>query len=149
MSRLRGTAAAAVRWVGAEIAPIVLLPLAGLLVWVAIWEVWLPTPDAGAPSQRSETLAIVLLLLATGLALAGVFHDRLRTVAIDRTGVRFDLTAAERAGAHELLDRLAARGASEREVARAFGAYLRQVRSAHALSHDEARTLAATIAGRA
>src|SRR5437870_1494542 len=53
MSRLKGTATAAVHWVGAEIAPIVLLPLAAVLVWVSVWKVWLPSPDAGTPSRRS------------------------------------------------------------------------------------------------
>ncbi|TML82989.1 MAG: hypothetical protein E6G08_21090 [Actinobacteria bacterium] len=68
MTRLKGTATAAVRWVGAEIAPLVLLPLAAVLVWVSVWKVWLPSPDAGTPSRRSVTLAIVLLVLGVSAA---------------------------------------------------------------------------------
>ena len=47
-------------WVGAEIAPIVLLPLAAVLVWVSVWKVWLPPLDPGAPSRRSVTLEALL-----------------------------------------------------------------------------------------
>src|SRR5919206_4042050 len=77
MSRLKGTATAAVRWVGAEIAPLVLLPLAAVLVWVSVWKVWLPAPDDGAPARRSVTLAIVLLVLGVGAAVIAGFHNRL------------------------------------------------------------------------
>src|SRR5262249_18743806 len=78
MSRLKGTATAAVRWVGAEIAPLVLLPLAAVLVWVSVWKVWLPSPDAGTPSRRSGTLAILLLVLGGSAPVLAVFPHRLR-----------------------------------------------------------------------
>ena len=52
MTRLKGTATAAVRWVGAEIAPIVLLPLAAVLVWVSVfalpWHVYVWAREGGA-----------------------------------------------------------------------------------------------------
>ena len=85
MGRLTGTAAAAVRWVGAEIAPLVPLPLAAVLVWVSVWKVWLPSPDAATPSRRSVTLAIVLLVLGVSAAVVAVFHDRLRRIELSRS----------------------------------------------------------------
>ena len=33
-------------WLGTNVVPVVLVPLAALLVWVAIWKVWLPDPGA-------------------------------------------------------------------------------------------------------
>src|SRR5579862_9576830 len=98
MSRLKGTATAAVRWVGAEIAPIVLLPLAAILVWVSVWKVWLPAPDGGSPARRSVTLAIVLLVLGVGAAVIGVFHDRLKRIDLTRSGLTVTLTQPERGG---------------------------------------------------
>src|SRR5205085_4222048 len=98
MSRLTGTATAAVRWVGAEIAPLVLLPLAAVLVWVSVWKVWLPSPEAGAPSRRSVTLAIVLLVLGVRGGVIAVFHDRLRRIAPSRTGLTVALAPPGRGG---------------------------------------------------
>src|SRR5438552_15468212 len=98
MSRLTGTATAAVRWVGAEIAPIVLLPLAAVLVWVSVWKVWLPSPDDGSPSRRSVTLAIVLLVFGVGAAVIAVFHDRLRRIELSRPGLSVAPTPAEADG---------------------------------------------------
>src|SRR5205085_11697952 len=123
MSRLTGTATAAVRWVGAEIAPLVLLTLAVVLVWVSVWKVWLPAPDAGTPSRRSVTLAIVLLVLGVGAAVIGVFHDRLRRIELTRTGVSITLTQPERVGLGALVERLAASGAPPAKVAEAIRRY--------------------------
>src|SRR4051812_32515310 len=157
MSRLTGTAAAAVRWVGAEIAPLVLLPLAAVLVWVSVWKVWLPAPDAGAPSRRSVTLAIVLLVLGVGAAVIGVFHDRLRRIELSRTGVAITLTPPERAGLGALVERLAASGAPPAKVAEAIRRYLDAVQTrrpapkavaadGRGLSAEEAEALAERIA---
>src|SRR5437763_6011651 len=124
MSRLTGTATAAVRWVGAEIAPLVLLTLAVVLVWVSVWKVWLPSPDDGTPSRRSVTLAIVLLLLGVGAAVVGVFHDRLRRIELSRTGLTVTLSPTERAGLGALVEQLARSGASSAKVAEAIRRYL-------------------------
>src|SRR2546423_11142422 len=97
MSRLTGPAAAAVRWVGAEIAPLVLLPLAAVLVWVSVWKVWLPSPDAGTPSRRSVTLAIVLLVLGVSAAVIAVFHNRLRRIQPSRPSPTGALPPPQRA----------------------------------------------------
>jgi hypothetical protein len=129
MSRLKGTATAAVRWVGAEIAPIVLLPLAAVLVWVSVWKVWLPAPDTGSPSRRSVTLAIVLLVLGVSAAVIGVFHDRLRRIEFSRTGLTVALTPPERDGLGALVERLAQKGASSAKVAEAVRRYLDAVQS--------------------
>jgi hypothetical protein len=99
------------RWLGANFAPLVLVALAGTLLWVAIWEVWLPAPDGGSPSRRSETLALALVLLGVGAAVLGVFHDRLNSFALDRSGFKIVLTAAERRGAQALVEELGRRGA--------------------------------------
>ncbi|HZO96055.1 MAG TPA: hypothetical protein VFB42_01665 [Gaiellaceae bacterium] len=158
MSRLRGTATAAVRWVGAEIAPIVLLPLAAVLVWVSVWKVWLPAPGAGTPSRRSVTLAIVLLVLGVSSAVIAVFHDRLRRIQLSRTGLTVTLTAPERDGLGALVERLAAGGASSDRVAEAIRRYLDAVQSrrpakpkalapaGEGLSAEEAHALAERIA---
>ena len=129
MSRLTGTATAAVRWVGAEIAPIVLLPLAAVLVWVSVWKVWLPSPDAGTPSRRSVTLAIVLLVLGVSAAVIGVFHDRLRRIELSRSGLTVALTPPERDGLGALVERLAQKGASSAKVAEAVRRYLDALQS--------------------
>src|SRR3954451_14254818 len=124
MTSLRGTAAAAVRWVGAEIAPIVLLPLAAILVWVSVWKVWLPAPDGGTPARRSVTLAIVLLVLGVSAAVIGVFHDRLRRIELSRSGLTVSLTPVERDGLGSLVERLAAAGTPAGKVAEAVRRYL-------------------------
>jgi hypothetical protein len=129
MSWLKGTATAAVHWVGAEIAPIVLLPLAAVLVWASVWKIWLPSPDAGTPSRRSVTLAIVLLVLGLSAAVIGVFHDRLRRVEFSRTGLTVTLTPPERDGLGALVERLAQKGASSAKVAEAVRRYLDAVES--------------------
>ena len=123
MTRLKGTATAAVRWVGAEIAPLVLLPLAAVLVWVSVWKVWLPSPDAGAPSRRSVTLAIVLLVLGVSAAVIAVFHDRLRRIELSRTGLTVALTPPERDGLGALVERLVQKGAPSAKVAEAIHRY--------------------------
>ena len=140
MSRLKGTAAAAVRWVGAEIAPLVLLPLAAVLVWVSVWKVWLPSPEAGTPSRRSVTLAIVLLVLGVSAAVIAVFHNRLRRIELSRSGLTVTLTPAERGGLGSLVEQLVQKGASPDKVAEAIRRYLDAVQTrrppAKALSPD-------------
>src|SRR5918911_4269293 len=123
MSRLKGTATAAVRWVGAEIAPLVLLPLAAVLVWASVWKVWLPSPDGESPSRRSVTLAIVLLVLGVGAAVVGVFHNRLRRIELSRTGVTVTLTQPEQTGLGALVEQPARSGASPAKVAEAVRRY--------------------------
>ena len=146
-------------WAGRNVAPLILVPLGALLVWVAIWEVWLPRPVSGptigrtvttvdasagtrpthkvttvvrtaagaSPSSRSETLVIVLLLLGSGAAIVGVFHDRIASIELDKDGLKIALTKSEQAAAAELVGRLARSGAGERTVARALGRYVRAV----------------------
>jgi hypothetical protein len=57
LSRVGDAAAETFRWAGANIAPLVLLPLAAVLVWVAIWKVWLP--DADTPAATTKTVTTV------------------------------------------------------------------------------------------
>jgi len=158
MSRLSETAAAAVRWVGAEIAPIVLLPLAAVLVWVSVWKVWLPAPDGELPARRSVTLAIVLLVLGVSAAVIGVFHDRLRRIQLSRSGLTINLTPPEKSGLGALVEQLAKSGAPPDKVAAAIQRYLAAVekkRPAPAkalvmdggLTEQEALALADRIAG--
>jgi hypothetical protein len=160
MSRLTGTATAAVRWVGAQIAPVVLLPLAAVLVWVSVWKVWLPAPDDGTPSRRSVTLAIVLLVLGVSAAVVGVFHSRLRRIELSRTGLTVTLTPTERAGLGALVEQLAHSGASSAKVAEAVRRYLDAVQArrpgpkalvadadGHGLTAAQANALADRIAG--
>jgi hypothetical protein len=45
----------AVDWVSANLVPIVLIPLAALLLWVGIWRVWLPAAPAGGVTARTVT----------------------------------------------------------------------------------------------
>jgi len=158
VSRVKGTATAAVRWVGAEIAPLVLLPLGAVLVWVSVWRVWLPAPDDGAPSRRSVTLAIVLLVLGVSAAVIGVFHDRLKRIDLSRSGLTVTLTQAERGGLGSLVERLVRSGATPAQVATAVRRYLDAVDShrpqakgltaanGRGLSADDARRLAERIA---
>ena len=156
MSRLKGTATAAVRWVGASIAPLVLLPLGALLVWASVWKVWLPSPDPGSPSRRSVTLAIVLLVLGVSAAVIAVFHDRLRRIELTRSGLAVTLTPAERDGLGSLVEQLAQKGASPAKVAEAIRRYLDAVQQKRppvkaavadgaGLTTDEARRLAEQI----
>lgn len=127
MSRLGATAAAAVRWVGAEIAPIVLLPLAAVLVWVSVWKVWLPAPDGETPARRSVTLAIVLLVLGVSAAVIAVFHDRLRRIELSRSGLTVTLTPTEKGGLGSLVEQLAQSGAPPDKAAAAIQRYLEAV----------------------
>jgi hypothetical protein len=152
------TVAAVLRWAGDKIAPLVLLPLAAVLVWVSVWKVWLPAPDLGSPSRRSVTLAIVLLVLGVSSAVIAVFHDRLRRIELSRSGLTITLTPPERAGLGVLVERLAQSGASSGKVAEAIRRYLDAVQvkrpAAHVkaltaddgLSAAEAQTLAERIA---
>jgi hypothetical protein len=152
------TVAAVLRWVGDKIAPLVLLPLAAVLVWVSVWKVWLPSPDSGLPSRRSVTLAIVLLVLGVSSAVIAVFHNRLRRIELTRSGLTISLTATERTGLGVLVERLAKSGATPAKVAEAIRRYLDavqtkrpvpQVKSLTAdngLSAAEAQALAERIA---
>jgi hypothetical protein len=151
------TVAAVLRWTGEKIAPVVLLPLAAVLVWVSVWRVWLPAPDAGSPSRRSVTLAIVLLVLGVSSAVIAVFHDRLRRIELSRTGLTVTLTPPERDGLGVLVERLAKSGASAAKVTEAIRRYLDAVQTqrpsmkaltadAHGLSAEQAHALAERIA---
>jgi hypothetical protein len=147
----------ALAWTGANLVPLVLLPLAVLLLWVGIWRVWLPPARSGgvaartvttvdastdpthrvtsvvrssrsaAPSRRSETLALVLVLLGAGAAVVGVFNRRIASLELGKDGVKIDLTVAERSGAAALVGRLAESGAPARSYGRGVERYLRAV----------------------
>ena len=153
------TVAAVLRWAGDRIAPLVLLPLAAVLVWASMWRVWLPVPDAGSPSRRSVTLAIVLLVLGVSSAVIAVFHDRLRRIELSRSGLTITLTAAERTGLGVLAERLAKSGATPAKVAEAIRRYLDAVQARrpavkglaaaaeeHGLTAEQAQALAERIA---
>ena len=142
-------------WSGRQFVPLLLVPLSGALLWVALWRIWLPpldgasvvqtvtTVDAGdasrrvttvvktsraaAPSRRSEPLALVLVLLGAGAAVIAVFHDRIGSIDLGKDGLKIELTPAERDGAATLTARLASRGAKAQSYARAFERYLRVV----------------------
>jgi hypothetical protein len=147
-----------VGWTTANAAPLLLLPLAALLLWVAIWRIWLPRPSGGVidrtvttvnasaavrprhrvttvvrtagatgPPRRSETLVIALVFLAVGIAVVGLFHDRIASIELDRDGFKIVLTKPEKEGAAELVERLARSGAGGRTYARALQRYLRAV----------------------
>jgi hypothetical protein len=132
------TVAAVLRWAGDKIAPVVLLPLAAVLVWVSVWRVWLPVPDPGSPSRRSVTLAIVLLVLGVSSAVIAVFHDRLRRIDLSRSGLTITLTPPERAGLGVLVERLARSGASSAKVAEAIRRYLDAVQTKRPAPHLKA-----------
>ena len=134
------TVAAVLRWAGDKIAPLVLLPLAAVLVWVSVWKVWLPAPDLGSPSRRSVTLAIVLLVLGVSSAVIAVFHDRLRRIELSRSGLTITLTPPERAGLGVLVERLAQSGASSTKVAEAIRRYLDAVQIKRPAAHVKALT---------
>ncbi len=42
-------------WAGANLVPLVLIPLAALLVWVAVWRVWLPPANGAGVTARTVT----------------------------------------------------------------------------------------------
>ena len=153
------TVAAVLRWAGDKIAPLVLLPLAAVLVWVSVWRVWLPAPDVGSPSRRSVTLAIVLLVLGVSAAVIAVFHDRLRRIDLTRSGLTITLTPPERTGLGVLVERLARSGATPAKVAEAIRRYLDVVQAKrpavkglasaseeHGLTAEQAQALADRIA---
>ena len=142
-------------WVGRNFAPLLLVPLAGTLLWVAVWRVWLPPVHGGAvartvttvdardashkvttivktsraagPSRRSEALALALVLLGAGATVIAVFHSRIASVDLGKDGVKIELTPAEQGGAAVLAARLASRGAPRSTYGRAFERYLRAV----------------------
>jgi len=115
------------RWVGANYAPLVLIALASILIWVAIWEIWLPAPGTGSPSRRSAPLALTLLVLGVGTIVLAVFHERLTSFQLDRTGFKVTLTPEERAGAATLVDELGRRGAPREAYVAALERYLREL----------------------
>jgi hypothetical protein len=139
-------------WLGTNIVPLVLVPLAAVLVWVAIWKVWLPEPGAGSPSRRSVTLALVLLVLGVGAAVIGLFHDRIGSVKLDRTGFEITLTKAQQAGAQELVAALGERNAPAAAYVAGLQRYLSQlpanghVRAAVAQPQEPYKALARSIA---
>jgi hypothetical protein len=173
-------------WGGANLVPLVLIPLAAALVWVGVWEVWLPTTPGGqtatnatttvssntsaqpslkvttvrrssrgaAPSRRSEVLALALVFLGLGAAVIAVFHDRIGSLELTRTGVKIDLTSAEQSGAAALVGRLAGAGAAPGTYARGLDRYIRTVASRRpaltgaepALTAGQASALADAIA---
>jgi hypothetical protein len=173
-------------WVGANLVPLVLMPLAVALVWVGIWRVWLPPAAGGrtatnavttvsssasapptrkvttvrrtsrgaAPSRRSEVLVLALVLLGAGAAVIAVFHNRIGSLELTRTGVKIDLTSAEETGAAALVGRLAGAGAPPGAYAHGFDRYLRAIASRRpapigaepALTPNQAAALAETIA---
>ena len=175
--------ARACSWAGANLVPLVLVPLAAVLLWVGIWRVWLPPAGGGgvaartvttvdantstrpthkvttvvktsresSPSRRSEALALMLLLVGTGAAVIGVFHDRIGSLELGKDGMKIDLTPEEQKGAATLVSRLAQRGAPPREYARGLDRYVRAVagsRSApNGVTAERALSLAARIAG--
>jgi hypothetical protein len=143
-------------WGGANLVPLVLIPLAVALVWGGMWRVWLaPTAGGGAvsravttvasnkperptrkvttvvktnraaaPARRSEVLALALVFLGAGAAVIAVFHDRIGSLELTRTGVKIDLTSAEQSGAAALVGRLAGTGATPGTYARGIDRYL-------------------------
>jgi hypothetical protein len=145
-------AAALRRWVGTNVVPLVLVPLAALLVWVAIWQVWLPAPGPGTPSRRSVTLALVLVLVGVAAAVVGLFHDRLGSLKLDRTGFEITLTKAQQAGALELVAALGERGAPAEAYVEGLAEYLRRlpanggVKAAAADPDERYRALARAVA---
>jgi len=42
-------------WLGANLVPLVLIPLAVVLLWVGIWRVWLPPASGGGVTARTVT----------------------------------------------------------------------------------------------
>ncbi len=116
-------------WARVQSAPLVLLPLGAVLVWVAVWRVWLPSPGTAVPSRRSVTLAIVLLILGVSSVVIGIFHDRLRRIELTRTGLTVTLTGPEKVGLGSLVEQLAQQGASPEKVAEAARRFLEAVQT--------------------
>jgi hypothetical protein len=44
-----------VTWIGANLVPIVLIPLAAVLLWVGIWRVWLPPAEGDDVTESTVT----------------------------------------------------------------------------------------------
>jgi hypothetical protein len=42
-------------WLRANLVPLVLLPLAACLIWIAVWRIWLPPPGSADAVARSVT----------------------------------------------------------------------------------------------
>jgi hypothetical protein len=125
-----GIVASLRRWVGVHAVPIVLVPLAGVLLWVAIWKVWLPPPGPGTPSRRSGTLAIALLILGVGTAILGLLHDRIGSFKAGTSGFELTLTPEQQAGAQELVSQLAAKDAPAAAYAEGLKRYVAKLPAA-------------------
>ncbi len=162
---------AILRWIGANLAPLLLVPLAAGLMWVSVWRIWLPplhggavsrtvttvdaldashkvtrvvkTSRAAGPTRRSEALAMLLILLGAGAAIVAVFHDRIDAIELGKDGIKLELTPAEQQGAATLAARLARRGAPGSAYRQAFTRYLRAVGA----RTPRERALAGTPAG--
>lgn len=85
------------------------------------------TAAASVPSRRSETLVLALVFLGAGIAVIAVFNNRIGSIELDKAGVKISLNPAEKAGAAELVDRLARSGAGSRTLARGLRRYLASV----------------------
>jgi hypothetical protein len=156
-------------WAGENIALLVLLPLGIILLWVAIWRVWLPQPtpsptvvrtvtttakgatpgrtvktvvkstSASVPSRRSETLEIALLLLGGACVLVAVFHKRIGSIELGKDGLKITLTKAEQAGLGELVSTLHAGGADAETLGAGVRRYVDAVAAHHALAPKPSR----------
>ena len=118
-------------WIGTNVAPVVLVPLAAVLLWVAIWKVWLPEPGPGTPSRRSVTLAVALVLLGVASALVGLFHDRIGSIKVTTTGIDVELSKAEQAGAQELVSALGERNAPAPAYVEGLRRYIAELPNGH------------------
>ena len=166
-------------WLARNIAPLILLPVSALLLWVAIWRVWLPNDGASTgvvktvtstqrsgtvasggsvvtveratigapPSRRSETLVVVLLILAVGSAGVGVFHRQLASVELSADGLKITLTHGEKQGLGELVRTLHAAGASPDTLATGVGRYVDAVASLRGALHPRGRRSAMAVRG--
>ncbi len=166
-------------WLARNVAPLILLPLSALLLWVAIWRVWLPndgtstgvvktvtsTQRSGTvatggsvvtveratigapPSRRSETLVVVLLVLAVGSAGVGVFHRQLASVELSADGLKITLTHGEKQGLGELVGTLHESGASPDVLATGVSRYVDAVSSVRFASRPRRRRSGAPIRG--
>jgi hypothetical protein len=97
------------------------------------------TSRGASPSRRSEALALALVFLGAGAAVIGLFHNRLGSIELDRTGVKIELTPEQQTGAAALVGRLAAAGAPSRTYARGLERYLRTLSSRQSSAVKSAR----------